>query len=718
MKQKMFKKRMPFLLVALLLIVTIAVGYVWKLDRVVSNTITQNISEIATHDQSSIEDNIEDMWDNLEFIENKLEESGAVTFEDYETQMNVECSNSEFSHIYLVAEDGKVYTDKFVIYNPENQGQNGRMDLLPFFESENDRVVSRFDDRVQVAGLSKESILCGIRLDSLYVEGVRMVGLVGISDIKNIQDSLVISTYDKDGKSRGYSSVIDMDGNYVVNVENNIYLNKQDNFFSGIDTGLKTELTSDEVEAKMVAGESFSFIFTNEDGVERLVYCMPFDEQEINWYFISSVETVVFAEQNRTFLALGMIMAASIVVVIIAMLVIALVSQNKVITANAEAKARSAFLANMSHEIRTPLNGIIGLLYLMEKDTEGEIDKKLIRKRLEKAQNTAEYLLSLVNNVLDVSKLQEGKASVNYEPVSPGIILDAVWSMQKNTVEGKGIEFVTHSDVEVPWIISDELAIKQVLINIVNNAAKFTRPGGKISLSVTQKIVDDKNVDTIYTCADTGCGMSQDFIEHIWDNFSQERNSTDESIKGTGLGMAISKLLVDALGGEIDVTSRIGEGSTFVVTFHSQIAEKPKEEKKSALLEDNCPGERSLKVMVAEDNELNAEIIIEILKSCSFEVVYAKNGKEAVELFAASAEGDIDVVLMDMQMPVMDGCTATREIRKLNRHDAKTVSIFACTANNFNEDREMAAESGMNDFLSKPIDINQLMKKLGAQDVK
>jgi hypothetical protein len=293
--------------------------------------------------------------------------------------MNVECANSDFSHIYLVAEDGKVYTDKFVTYDPENEGRNGRMDLLSFFEDGGNRVVSRFDDKVQAAGLTKESILYGIRTDSVYVDGVRMVGLVGISDIKNIQDSLVISTYDDDGNSRGYSSVIDMDGNYIVNIEKSIYLNKNDNFFSGIDCGEKSELTSYEVEEKMLNGESFSFSFTNDEGVERLVYCMPFDEEDIDWYFVSSVETTVFTEQNRLFLTMSMVMVVSIVVVIIVMLIIALVSQSKVIKANAEAEARTAFLANMSHEIRTPLNGIIGLLYLLEKDSDGEMDREVIK---------------------------------------------------------------------------------------------------------------------------------------------------------------------------------------------------------------------------------------------------------------------------------------------------------------------------------------------------
>jgi CheY-like chemotaxis protein len=265
----------------------------------------------------------------------------------------------------------------------------------------------------------------------------------------------------------------------------------------------------------------------------------------------------------------------------------------------------------------------------------------------------------------------------------------------------------------VPWIIGDELMVKQVLINILSNAAKFTPQGGKIILSVSQKSEGEHRVSTLFTCEDTGCGMSEDFLEHIWDNFSQERGSNDSSIKGTGLGMAISKLLTDAMGGEISVESKVGVGSKFYVTLHSEISdEPPKHSRDINTSEAGTAENKSVKVLVAEDNELNAEILIEILESEGFEAEHAQNGREAVEKFAESEEGEYQLILMDMQMPIMDGCEATREIRNMNRADAKNIFIFACTANNFTEDREMAEKSGMDDFLSKPIDVKELLKKI------
>jgi CheY-like chemotaxis protein len=265
-------------------------------------------------------------------------------------------------------------------------------------------------------------------------------------------------------------------------------------------------------------------------------------------------------------------------------------------------------------------------------------------------------------------------------------------------------------NIIAPWIIGDDVMLKQVLMNILSNAAKFTPKGGEVVLSVEQELEDDTRVCTIFKCRDTGCGMSQNILEHIWDSFSQDRGSTDESIKGTGLGMAISKLLVDAMGGEIKAESKLGEGSTFYVTLHSDIVSEPPKR------EPNLKGSSTeqKKILIVEDNELNAEILHEILEGEGFKVEVAGNGQIALDRFKESRVGEFNLILMDLQMPVMDGCTATVEIRKLDREDAATVPIFACTANNFTEDRERADASGMNDFLSKPIDVDELLRKIAS----
>jgi signal transduction histidine kinase/ActR/RegA family two-component response regulator len=712
------------IVIAILIIVAIGTTYIIQLNKTVTGNIKQNIRELAEHDRDAIRNYVESVWGDLEHIGGKLAYYDFKTVSDLENQLNLECANSSFSHIYVVGDSGRVYTDKFVTYDPAVDGQNGRIDLLPYFEDGRQRVAVRFDDKVAEASLTKESILYGIRLSDFSVEGESMVALVGISDIANIQSSLSINSFVKGGKSRGYSSVIDTEGNYIVNIESTIYLNKKENFFERVNKSQKSEFTSQEISQKMQVNETFSFKYTNSAGVQRIVYCMPLSSENasdtatgIDWYFISSVESTVFDEQNRTFLAMSMAMILATLVVVIALILFASSSQKKVIKANAEANARSAFLANMSHEIRTPLNGIIGLIYLTDKDIDSKegVDREVTKQRLTKAKETAQYLLSLINNILDISKLEAGRVSPKSEPISPETVVDAVWSMQKNNIENHGIDFKIEKNIVAPWIEGDDAMIKQVLMNIVGNAVKFTPKGGSVVLSVMQEMVDGETVRTTYICKDTGCGMSPYILEHIWDSFYQDRGSTDESIKGTGLGMAISKLLVESMGGEITAESKVGEGSTFYVVICSKIiTQMPQYIPTIAATEKLDTVRVAKKILVAEDNELNAEILHEILESEGFMVEIAQNGQIALDKFKESKVGEYNLILMDLQMPIMDGCTATREIRKLNREDARTVQIFACTANNFTEDRERADASGMDDFLSKPIDVDELLKKIAS----
>jgi signal transduction histidine kinase/ActR/RegA family two-component response regulator len=707
------RKRLPLILGAVLVIALITGLYIRQLNKTISDNTIQNISELAQHDLNTIRKNVEKNWQELEYLESKFAGYQCKTMDDMEKQMNMECATSDFSHIYLVGKDGKVYTDKFVKYDPETDGQNGGIDFLPYFSGESDRIVSRYNDTISTEGYSKESILYGLKLDSFWVGNLQMVGLVGITDINNIQDQLVIGSFEKDGEMRGYSAVIDADGNYIVDVDRSVYSNDNNNFFDRLDSGKKTDITSEKLVKKMLENENITFYATNEAGVDHVIYCTPFEETEIPWYFLMSVETTVFSDQNKSFLTMSLGMLVAIILVIIGVLSYVVVSQKKIIMVNAKAEARSAFLANMSHEIRTPLNGIIGLVYLMEKDLNNDEDREVLRQRLEKTEETAEYLLALINNILDISKFQSGEININNEVISPELIADAVWSIQKSNVEKKGIEFILEKDIDVPWIVGDELKIKQVLLNIVSNAAKFTAEGGRITLSVRQNRTDDDQVTTEFICEDNGCGMSASFLEHIWDSFSQERGNNTDSIKGTGLGMAISKLLVDAMDGDIEVESTPGKGSRFSVRIYSQVVDRADDDipKENGVTNDD----KRLKILVAEDNELNAEILVEILACEGFETVLAGDGQEAVDIFKNSQIDEFDLILMDMQMPVKDGCQATEEIRHLDRRDAKTIPIFACTANTFNEDREKAEICGMNAFLSKPIDVSELLKVIKTQ---
>lgn len=718
------KKRIMLLVMVLgviLIIAVVSVCYMNFLNKRVTSNTFEVIRELAEHDQKTIQSHVEMTWENLLYMQGELANYQCQTVEELEAYMNVECANSAFSQLYLIAEDGRIYTDKYMVYHSESSDLGSRFDLLPYFENDRERIVVWFDDKVTGAGIGKEYIMYGIRLENFSVDGIQMSALAGLCSINSISDELVLNSFVRDGVSRGYSAVIDGDGNYVVDTDRNIYLNQTDNFFDRINNSQRTELESVEISAKMQQKETFHFYYTQKEGSRRLIYMMPFERDEIDWYFLMSVDEVVFTEQSREFFFLSAIMLGIILLSVAGLLYYVMLSERKTMSAKAEAKARSEFLANMSHEIRTPLNGVIGLIQLIERDFDNEGAKEDVRERLTKSRTTANYLLSLVNDILDMSKLQAGKVELSNGALSLELLLDNIWSMQRNNIESRGVTFTLKKELVEPWIIGDEVRIEQVLMNILGNAAKFTPEGGSITLTVLQLQEAEEHVMTIFTCSDTGCGMSKEFQSHIWESFKQERNDNSDSVKGTGLGMTICKLLVDAMGGEITVESEPGKGSVFCVKLHSKIAKSIPDfaQKAEKHMEGTAKRKgKMLKILAAEDNKLNAEILIDILENAGVEVIHAGNGQIAVEQFCASEIHEIDAILMDMQMPVMDGCTATAKIRQLDREDAKTVPIFACTANTFKEDRDRALESGMSDFLTKPIDVKVLFRKLAEWKIE
>ncbi len=549
-----------------------------------------------------------------------------------------------------------------------------------------------------------------------------MLGLIGTSDISTIRNKIVIDSFKKNGKARGHSALIDMKGNYIIDVNKEIYPNKSDNLYTHLTESAYSELTNEEVAEKLKKSETFGFYHTHEGEEDKeLFYFMPF-KKGMDLYFITSVNEEVFMEQTNTFVTMSMSMLIISMATVIIMLLIVMVYQNKTIRTTEKAKSQKEFLSNMSHEIRTPLNGLIGVNHLITAHIDDDSQKQQIKEWLKKSDSTANYLLSLVNDILDMSKLQAGKVDLINEPLLIPTMIDDIFSMQAENIKSRGVEFIVEKELSEPCVEADATRIKQILMNIVGNAAKFTPKGGYIKLTVKQTKTDDTHVNTIYTCEDTGIGISKEYIGKIFDSFSQEQNKNTNGIKGTGLGMAISKLLANAMGGDIVVESELNVGSTFTVTIPSAIVKDipdylknsgNKQETGTHIVPINNEPNKPLKILVAEDVELNAEVLLEILALEGFETAHAKNGKEAVDRFQASEPGEFDIILMDMQMPVMDGCTAAKEIRKLDREDAKSVMIYACTANTFQEDRDMAIASGMDDFLTKPIDVNMLLKKIG-----
>ena len=384
--------------------------------------------------------------------------------------------------------------------------------------------------------------------------------------------------------------------------------------------------------------------------------------------------------------------------------------------ADEASQSKTTFLSRMSHEIRTPMNGIIGMLSLAE----GKLDSTHpAMQYLTKIDELSAHLLSLINDILDMSRIEAGKVELEDKPFSLRKLGDKLYDMFAKNLEQRNIEYtVEFEDVTVDYVIGDELRISQVIINFLSNAVKFTEKG-EIRVTLRQMALAGGTADIMIRVHDTGIGMSPEFINRIFRPFEQESMDTQKKYGGTGLGMAISDQIVKLMGGEIVVESMVGKGSDFMVFLHlpvSEEVEKVSEEKASA---DEAAAEfddlfEGKSILVAEDNELNAVIAVEVLKNMGAKVELATNGQEAVDHFEHNPAGYYDFILMDVQMPVMDGRAAARKIRGLDRADAADIPVFALSADAFIEDERLSRESGMNGHYAKPVDFNELQRSIGA----
>lgn len=370
-------------------------------------------------------------------------------------------------------------------------------------------------------------------------------------------------------------------------------------------------------------------------------------------------------------------------------------------------RAKGDFLSRMSHEIRTPLNGIIGMTEIAQMHLD---DPKRQADCLKKIETSSKYLLSLINDILDMSRIESGKIELALKVFDLKEMLEQIHGMFDQKAQEQGIAFkIEYGELETSSVVGDDLRLTQILVNLVSNALKFTPAGGEVSLVVRQLVADEQSISLEFLITDTGVGISEAFQAHIFEPFEQEAAPTSRQYGGTGLGLAISSNFVQMMDGEITVRSKLGQGSQFVVRLTLQRAST---EADSEALNEKYEQQQDLsgaRILLAEDNELNAEIAAVILMADGAQVDWAHNGKEAVEFFRASLVGDYTLILMDIQMPVMDGLEATRTIRKLDRSDAGGIPIIGLSANAFSEDIELALNSGMNGYLSKPIDVARLL---------
>ena len=373
------------------------------------------------------------------------------------------------------------------------------------------------------------------------------------------------------------------------------------------------------------------------------------------------------------------------------------------------AQAKTEFLSRMSHDIRTPMNAIIGLTHLAKK----EDDLTTVRGYLEKIDTSSKFLLGLINDILDMSKIENGEMTLNEAPFTCEEFSDSILTVIKPLIDGRNIRFVFDMGGDTGCIMVDRLRFSQIFFNLLSNAAKFTPPGGTIEF-VSERIAPRSTdvpgkIGLRFYVRDTGVGMSEDFLKHMYDPFSQERSELGDKSRGTGLGLPIVKSLVDAMGGTISVKSQLGKGTEFTIELYVALADIPAKE---AAAPDSGQDLNGARILLVEDNEINAYVAKTILEQFSCIVETAGDGQQAVDRFGQSSGNYYDVILMDVHMPVMDGIEATKQIRAMSRADAGTVPIIAMTADAFDREKAKTLDAGMNCHPPKPIDPDLLYKTL------
>ncbi len=374
--------------------------------------------------------------------------------------------------------------------------------------------------------------------------------------------------------------------------------------------------------------------------------------------------------------------------------------------AEASSMAKSTFLFNASHDIRTPMNAIQGFARIIADNVD---NPQIVQETIQKIMQSGDTLMTLINDILEVSRIERGKDEVEEQPLDMGVHIHKLYEMFASEMEQAELQFVVENDIEHTQVLGDDLKLTRIAMNLLSNAKKFTGVGGTVTFGVRESDYDGERAVYTLFVRDTGIGMSQEFQERAFEQFERERSSTESGIVGSGLGLAIIKRLCELMNGQYHIESELGKGTEITVKIPLKLTKEVVARQDQTVDYEKFGGKR---ILLVEDNEFNREIASYILENANFVVEEAENGSVAVDKLLKSTPGYYDVVLMDIQMPVMDGYTATKEIRNIEDTEIASVPIIAMTANAFEEDKQKCLSVGMNGHLGKPLDVDKLMREL------
>lgn len=687
---------------ALTVVVLVGAFFLYRMSitQAVDGATASFMAQLADHDAQAVNNQMSATWGSLESLVDRMRITRESEREDVSYLLGVETQATSFDRILLVTDDGSVHDSTYLV---------SALDEAPWAQAYRD-AGDHFAVRYSLEDREKwgEYLAYGVKLaEPLSVEGATYEGVVGLVPLDDVENSMRLESFD----GQGTAIVIQPSGAIVTASE---YYGGPDgqSYFSELEQASFVQGSYEQcVDA--IRNERDAFVEYVYDGTRYSAMMKPISNSD--WTIVVKTKSSVTASQVNDLMTRSIIFFGVLGVIVAAVLMVIYRSVRSARIARESEKAKSAFLANMSHEIRTPLNGIVGLQYLMRQNLD---DREKLEAYLDQADVSAEFLKSVITDVLDMSKIESGQMDLHAEPFDLAAMLGDIQTLVSQQASARKLAFVVDvGELEAPCVLGDEMRIKQALVNLLGNAIKFTPEGGTVRLEASQHDGDGEGVVvTEFVVADTGCGMSPEFLARIWEPFEQERRMTSQS--GTGLGTSLSKVIVEAMDGTIAVESELDEGTTFTVRLPLPPVEGEAALRAQADVPSGEVALEGMRVLVAEDNDVNRMIIVDILGDEGCEVTEARDGREAVEAFEAAAPGAFDVVLMDLQMPTMNGYQATEAIRALGRDDATQVLIMALTANAFREDIDRARACGMNDVITKPLDVDRLLAKLKEHEAR
>jgi signal transduction histidine kinase/ActR/RegA family two-component response regulator len=626
-------------------------------------------------------------------------------------------NNNDFDFFALIDEHGTVYT--------ENESFPG-ISKFQFPERDFTEPAVSFDQSIGNENL----VLLTVPLEGRSLDGSGLIAAsVGI-DADTVSDRLALSQSD----GRSFSNVVMADGSYVIRTYH-MHMPENTNLFSLLerDAEFTNGTSAKGWKEDMKAGKPGMAVYELQD-VLHYTYYMPIEGTD--WFITTTLHYDLISRNvdviRTTLTRNSTIQLILILFVLCALFAVYLSMQKRnqrlhfeKLQAEEGSKAKSAFLSNMSHDIRTPMNAIIGFTNLAVKHAE---DAERTRNYLNKILASGNHLLALINDVLEMSRIESGKLHLEETECNLLEVLDGLNSMIFGQAQDKQLELamdavhLAHAEV-----YCDKLRLNQMLLNLLGNSIKFTPAGGKISVLIEETGGAPEGFGSyVIRVKDNGIGMSPEFAAKVFTPFEREKTSTVSGIQGTGLGMAITKNIVDRMNGTIEVVTAPGQGCEFVIRLRLRLREGAAQaagaggsekqrgfgQQDTAEIPENKPEFSGRRILLAEDNDLNREIAAEILEEAGFEIEEAEDGGTALEKVRASETGYYDLILMDIQMPVMDGYEASRAIRSLENRELAGIPIIAMTANAFEEDRKAALEAGMDGHLAKPLDLDMLFAVL------